>query len=104
MSVENDKLRLVSEELLDFNFDKIVSWQFELRFLALLHTDLEGDVEIKFDMSDCYDSNSLLTTLNVEQVCVYNYRNVELSSYIINGSIAPNVVGNEANLTVNTSD
>ena len=104
VSVENDKLRLVSEELLDFNFDKIVSWQFELRFLALLHTDLEGDVEIKFDMSDCYDSNSLLTTLNVEQVCVYNYRNVELSSYIINGSIAPNVVGNEANLTVNTSD
>lgn len=99
-----DRLTLVSDKFSDFDFENIVSWQFEIRFLALLHTDLEGNVEIKFDLSDCYDNNAYLNTLEVEQICVFNYRNVVLSSYIIDASIVPNIVSNEANLTVDVSD
>ncbi len=101
---EADKLTLVSDEFSDFDFGNIVSWEFDLRFLALLHTDLEGDMGINFDLSDCYDGNALLNTLNVDQICVYNYRNIVLSSYIEGVSIAPNIVSNEANLTVDVSD
>lgn len=101
---EAGKLTLVSDEFSNFDFDNIISWEFKLRFLALLTTDLIGDVEIKFDLSDCYDDNALLNTLEVEQICVYNFRNIELSSYIIDASIVPNVVSSEANLTVDVSD
>ncbi len=104
ITVEAERFTLVSEEFSEFDFENIVSWEFELRFLALLNTDLEGDVEIKFNLSDCYDGNAQLNVLEVEQVCVYNYRNVELSSYIVDASIVPNIVSNEANLTVDVSD
>ena len=101
---EADKLTLVSDEFSDFNFENIVSWEFELRFLVLLHTDLEGEMGINFDLSDCYDGNVLLNTLDVTQICVYDYRNIVLSSYVEGVSIAPNIVSNEVNLTVDVSN
>jgi|GEM_PF-1496126 len=101
---DESTLTLTSDEFSDFDFDKIVSWDFEIRFLALLHTDLEGEVEIKFNLSDCYDGNALINTLNVDQVCVYDLRTVELSSYIIDASVIPNIVRDEAKLTVDVSD
>lgn len=105
-TIKNDagRLTLVSDKFSNFDFENIVSWKFDLRFLALLNTDLLGDVEIKFDLSDCYDSDALLNVLEVDQVCVYDLRNIESSSYIIGASIVPNVVSNEANLTVDVSD
>jgi hypothetical protein len=104
ISKEADRLTLISDEFSDFNFENIISWEFDLRFLALLHTDLEGEMGINFDLSDCYDGNAILNTLNVDQICVYNYRNIVLSSYIEGVSIAPNVISDEANLTVDVSD
>ena len=101
---EANSLTLVSDEFSDFDFENIISWEFDLRFLALLHTDLEGEMGINFDLSDCFDGNALTNTFDVDQICVYNYRNIVLSSYIEGVSIAPNIVSNEANLTVDVSD
>ncbi len=94
---------LESPEFNSFNFDEVVSWDFELRFLTLLTNDLEGDISISINVDDCYEENDRTTTLDVEEICAFTFRNVALSSSISDVSLKSNIVSNELGLTVTSS-
>lgn len=100
---DNDKITIKSEKLIDFDFTNVVSWEFKMRFLALLHTDLEGSMELVFNMSDCYQDNNLLKILDVEEVCAYQFRNIILNSLYLDAELLSNVVSYEANLVVSAN-
>lgn len=99
-----DIFKFESGELSNFDFNNIKSWEFDLKFLALLSTDLEGKMEVIFDLSDCYTKNSLENILNIDEICIYNIRNVNLSSYISKVSLSKNIISNELELSVETTD
>lgn len=98
--VKDRKFILQSPELLSFDFNEVVSWDFEIRFLASLTTDLEGDIGINVLIDDCYDGNSHISTLDVEEICAFDYRSVALNSLISDVSLKSNVITNELEVTV----
>jgi len=94
---------LESPEFNSFNFDEVVSWDFELRFLTLLTSDLEGDISIIINVDDCYEENDRTTTLDVEEICAFNLRNVELRPIITDTQLKSNIISEELELEVNSS-
>lgn len=96
----SEKLIFESEKLNNFDFTGIIRWEFKLKFLALLTTDLDGSMELVFNTSDCYTGNSLSNILDVNQVCAYRFRNIDLNSLYLEANLLPNIISNEANLEV----
>lgn len=99
----NDIFHFVSDELSNFDFTNVASWEFDLRFLTLLNNDLTGNVQLVFNLSDCYGDNSLEGILNVDEFCIYNLRDVEFSSYISEIHLDKNIISNNMDITVDAT-
>lgn len=100
----NDIFKFESDELKNFDFTNISSWEFNLKFLTLLSSKLKGEMELRFNLSDCYSNNSLANLLNINEICIFNIRNVNLSSYISDVELDKNVISDELGITVNATD
>jgi hypothetical protein len=77
---------------------------FEIRFLALLHTELETDVDFVVDIDDCFKPQLSTYKIKINEVCDYDLRTVRFFSNLTNVGIHYSPYSKELIVDTETED
>lgn len=86
-----------TELLIDINLKEIYisadsKWEINFTFLKMLNTNLQPEFTFEITGNRCFEPNIYTFFANVEEVCVFNLRNIEIFANLTEIKIAPNPI------------
>lgn len=86
-----------TELLIDINLKEIYitadsKWEINFKFLKMLNTNLQPEFTFEITGNRCFEPNIYTFFAKVEEVCVFNLRNIEIFANLTELKIAPNPI------------